>query len=333
MQKIIVNTFLLTCWMLPAMLMSQTDVKGSEDHPLLTRYPGSFISYYETVKFREYTFATGPITGYRHIGEKKTIEGQLTRITYSLKKHVDDLSISEVYRDYAQAIEKAGITVLAKGRNPQRNVGKQVGGSAWIGLALGTNSFPQGVSANLLFAGTSSSGGTFALMGRVDRPEGPTYLALYGERHSKDLVICHLDVLETKGAETGNVFADADFISKEIADRGSVVIYGITFDFDKSTIKPESKSTLDEIAKYLTDNPAISLYVVGHTDMKGSLEYNLRLSKARAKAVVDAMVNDYGIKSSRLSSDGVAFLSPKATNVSEEGRAMNRRTELVRRIE
>ncbi|MEM7369227.1 MAG: OmpA family protein [Bacteroidota bacterium] len=333
MQKTILTTILVSLWLLPGIMIGQTDVEGSEDHPLLTRYPGSYISYYETVKFREYSFATGPVTGYRHIEEKQNIEGQLTRITYYVDKHVDDLSISEVYRDYAQAIEKAGITVLAKGGNPQRNVDKQVGGSGWIGLALGANSFRQGAAANFLFAGTSSSGGTFAVMGRVDRPEGPTYLALYGERHSKDLVICHLDVLEVKGAETGNVFADADFISKAIADRGSVVIYGITFDFDKSTIKPESKSTLDEIAKYLTDNPSISLYVVGHTDMKGSLEYNLRLSKARAKAVVDAMVNEYGIKASRLASDGVAFLSPKATNISDEGRAMNRRTELVRRVE
>ena len=332
MHKIFIAT---TLFFLSSLLSlhAQTDLKGSEDHPLLSRYPGSYISYYEEVKFREYTLSTQPISGYRHIADQQTLEGQLTRITYFVDKHVDDLSISEVYRDYKQAISKAGITILAEGQTPTNSPRGGIGQGGWIGLALGTNSFPQGAAANYLFAGTSSSGGSFAIMGRVDRPTGPVYLALYGERHSKDLVVCHLDVIETKAAETGKVFADADFISKEIEDKGSVVIYGITFDFDKSTIKPESKPTLDEIGKYLNANPTISLFVVGHTDMKGSLPYNRTLSKSRATAVVEALVVDYGIARSRLTPDGVAFLSPIATNASEEGRAINRRTELVRRME
>ncbi|MEM7658803.1 MAG: OmpA family protein [Bacteroidota bacterium] len=314
-------------------LFSQTDLAGSEDHPLLTRYPGSYISYYETVKYREYSLATGPVTGYRHIEEKQTIAGQLTRITYSIDQPAEALSISEVYRDYLQAVKKAGITILAEGHSPKSSPRGAVGEGGWIGLALGPNKFRQGASALALFAGTSSSGGSFSIIGRVDRPEGPTYLALYGERHSKDLVICHLDVIEVKGAETGKVFADADFISQAIEDRGSVVIYGITFDFDQATIKPESAPTIAEIAKYLQSKPNISLFVVGHTDMKGSLEYNLRLSKNRAQAVVDALVEQHGIARTRLSADGVAFLSPKANNLTEEGRAINRRTELVRRVE
>ncbi|MCB0630800.1 MAG: OmpA family protein, partial [Lewinella sp.] len=182
-----------------------------------------------------------------------------------------------------------------------------------------------------LFAGTSSSGGTFSIIGQAERPEGATYVALYGERHSAELIVVHVDIIETKAAETGQVSVNADYLKKEIEEKGSVVIYGITFDFDSSVIKPASKPTIAEIAQYLKTNPDISLYVVGHTDMKGSLDYNLHLSKARAKAVVDALVNEYDIADNRLLSDGVAFLAPKATNDTEDGRALNRRTELVKR--
>ena len=310
---------------------AQMDQEGSQDHPLITRYPGSYIDYYETVKFLEYDLATGPITGYRYIAERETIAGQLTRITYLIKEPVDKLSITEVYRDYSQAMQQAGLSILAKGLFPERNVKGEVGGGSWIGIALKPQPFSRGGAPNLLFAGTSSSGGTFSIVGRLDRPEGTTYAALYGERHSKDLVVVHLDVIETKSAELGNVSVNADYLKKEIEDRGSVVIYGIQFDFDSSNIKPASAPTLAEIGRYLKDNPDIDLYVVGHTDMKGSLQYNLNLSKNRAKAVVDALVQDHGIAKDRLIPDGVAFLAPKASNATEEGRAINRRTELVRR--
>lgn len=323
-------TFLLLCCSLP-FIQAQKDREGSKDHPLISRYPGSFIDYYETVKFLEYDLATGPITGYRYIEKRETVPGQLTRITYLLKEPVDKVSITEVYRDYLQAMEQAGLSILAKGLFPERNVKGDVGGGSWIGIALKPQPFSQGGAPNYLFAGTSSSGGTFSVVGRLERPEGKTYAAIYGERHSDELVVVHLDIIETKDAELGNVSVNAEYLKKEIEDRGSVVIYGIQFDFDSSTIKPTSAPTLSEIAKYLKENPGIALYVVGHTDMKGSLEYNLNLSKSRAKAVVDALVQQHGIAKDRLLSDGVAFLAPKATNATEEGRAINRRTELVRR--
>lgn len=310
--------------------MAQTDLKGSEDHPLLTRYPGSYIAYYETVKYLEYDLATGPVTGYRYIEKRQVVPGQLTRITYLLDKPVDEVSLTEVYRDYLQAMQKAGLSIIAKGQFPESNVKGDVGGGTWIGIALKPQPFKPG-PPNYLFAGTSSSGGTFSIIGEVARPEGQTYVAMYGERHSSELMVVHVDVIETKTAETGQVSVNADYIKKEIEDKGSVVIYGITFDFDSSTIKASSQPTIAEIARYLQTNPGISLYVVGHTDMKGSLEYNLRLSKARSQAVVDALVSQHGIARDRLVADGVAFLAPRATNETEDGRAMNRRTELVKR--
>jgi outer membrane protein OmpA-like peptidoglycan-associated protein len=327
------NIFLLLigCLAFSQALFAQKDLEGSQDHPLLTRYPGSHIAFYETIKYLEYDLATGPITGYRYIEKRQIVPGQVTRITYLLGKSVDQVSLTEVYRDYLEAMQKAGLAILAKGQFPERNVKGDVGGGSWLGIALNPQPFKQGAAPNYLFAGTSSSGGTFSIIGQVDRPEGSTYVALYGERHSSELIVVHVDIIETKAAETGQVSVNADYIKSEIEDKGSVVIYGITFDFDSSNLKDTSKPTIAEIAKYLKDNPGISLYVVGHTDMKGSLEYNLRLSKDRSLAVVEALVKDHGIARDRLIADGVAFLAPKATNDTEDGRALNRRTELVRR--
>ncbi|MFK7770618.1 MAG: OmpA family protein [Saprospiraceae bacterium] len=313
-------------------LLAQEDIKNSEDHPLLTRYPGTHIASYEKIKFREYNLAHGPITSYKKIKDTKKVSGQLYRITYIIDESVEKLSIGEVYLDYKQALKKAGITLLGDGLFSGRNNKKEIGGGSWIGVALKDNGFPQGSKATYLFAGTSSSGGTFSIIGKVNQKEGTTYVAIYGERHSKSKIVCHVDIIEEKSAETGKVFADANYIKNEIEEMGMVTIYGINFDFDSAKIKADSKPTLDEIAKFLTDNPSIKIYVVGHTDMKGSLSYNLTLSKNRAKAIVDALVKTYKIDTSRLEEGGVGPLSPKSTNQSEDGRYLNRRVELVKKI-
>lgn len=327
-MKVYITIVYLLLLLSPSLLEAQ-DIEGSEDHPLLSRYPGSYISYFEEVKYREYNFASGPVTGYRQIKESRVIAGSLSRLTYFIDKSVEELSIGEVYQDYLQALTKAKIDILSKGLFPQRNVKKEVGGMTWIGLALGNNPFPGNTRANDMFRGTSSSGGSFAIVGKVQRAEGATYLVLYAKRFSKNRVICQLDVIEAKEAETGLVTADAAYLSREIEQYGKVALYGIYFDFDKAIVKEESKAALDEIAKLLRSKSELNLYVVGHTDMKGELEYNLRLSENRAQAVIEKLVEDYGIKRARLEAKGVGPLVPILSNQAEEGRSQNRRVELV----
>ena len=103
------------------------------------------------------------------------------------------------------------------------------------------------------------------------------------------------------------------------------------FDTDKTDLKPESKPALDEVAKLLNDRADLKLYVVGHTDMQGSLAHSMSLSEGLAKPVVKALTADYGIDGARLEGRGVGPLVPVATNASEGGRASNRRVALVQR--
>jgi len=129
---------------------------------------------------------------------------------------------------------------------------------------------------------------------------------------------------------TQYVVADAAAFGKDLASTGHVAVYGILFDTGTSEVKPESRPALEQIAKLLAQDPALKLLVVGHTDMTGSLEANMKLSQARAESVVSALVAQHGVAAARLRGYGVGPLAPVATNDTEEGRAKNRRVELVK---
>ena len=125
------------------------------------------------------------------------------------------------------------------------------------------------------------------------------------------------------------IVADASSLENSIKADGKAAVYGIYFDTDKSVLKPESEPSLSEIAKLLNANPALKVYIVGHTDNIGSFDHNLKLSKDRADAVVKELINKYSISSNRLQPVGVGPAAPVASNETEEGKAKNRRVELV----
>jgi outer membrane protein OmpA-like peptidoglycan-associated protein len=121
-----------------------------------------------------------------------------------------------------------------------------------------------------------------------------------------------------------------NLIEKQLAQNKRAVTWGIYFDFNKDTIKPESTPVLKEIVQALTDNPDWKLTVEGNTDNVGGDAYNLDLSKRRAAAVKEALVTTYHIGRDRLSTNGFGASRPVDTNETLEGRARNRRVELSR---
>jgi len=127
-----------------------------------------------------------------------------------------------------------------------------------------------------------------------------------------------------------DVTADASSMAGTIKETGKVALYGIYFDTGKSILKPESLSTLTEIAKLLTADQTLKLYVVGHTDNTGAFDANIKLSMERATAVVNALVTQHSVNAARLKAFGGGPTSPVASNEKEEGRALNRRVELVK---
>jgi len=137
-------------------------------------------------------------------------------------------------------------------------------------------------------------------------------------------------VIVERGAMAQDIVANADVFSKDINATGHAAVYGILFDTAKADIKPESAQAVGEVAKLLQADAGLKVFVVGHTDGVGGVDANLKLSQARAEAVVQALVRDHGIAAARLKSFGNGPFAPVASNDAEEGRAKNRRVELVK---
>jgi outer membrane protein OmpA-like peptidoglycan-associated protein len=117
-----------------------------------------------------------------------------------------------------------------------------------------------------------------------------------------------------------------DIALNNLAVGTKIVLRNIFFDFDKSTLRPESTNELERLTKLLQDVPTLKIEISGHTDNKGAAEYNQRLSESRAKAVVDYLVSK-GIAADRLQFKGYGLTQPMAPNDTDEGRQLNRRTE------
>ena len=126
------------------------------------------------------------------------------------------------------------------------------------------------------------------------------------------------------------VVASAKDLETGLNASGHITANGILFDTDKADLKAESKAALDEIGALLRNQPNLKIYVVGHTDNQGNLAHNMELSKARAASVVKALETQYGVQAARMGSFGDGPYAPIASNDNEDGRARNRRVELVK---
>jgi OmpA-OmpF porin, OOP family len=145
-----------------------------------------------------------------------------------------------------------------------------------------------------------------------------------------DRTVAVVHVLEPKGREQKMVVVKADEMARTIESTGRIALYGIFFDTDKTDLKAESTPTLAEIAQMMKGNPKLAILVVGHTDNQGAYEYNIDLSRRRADSVVKALAANHGIDAKRMRGAGVGMLAPAASNSTEEGRAKNRRVEIVK---
>jgi len=120
----------------------------------------------------------------------------------------------------------------------------------------------------------------------------------------------------------------ADLYDK-LVEKGRVATQGIYFDVDSDVIQPQSTPTLSEIGDMLQKHEDMRIAIEGHTDSQGADDYNMELSDRRAAAVVGFLVEEYGIDPGRLESAGFGETKPVGDNESKEGRAQNRRVELV----
>ena len=167
------------------------------------------------------------------------------------------------------------------------------------------------------------SGGETALLVSKDGKE--IWVSVRPEIFSAPTQSYQLFILE-RGAMTQQVTADQMYAA--LKSNGFVALY-INFDFGKAELKPEGQQTADEIAKMLKNDGQLRIRIEGHTDNVGSASANKTLSESRAASVMAAL-KTRGIDPARLAASGFGSERPIADNRTEEGRAKNRRVELVK---
>lgn len=321
-----VLVLILLAFIYPVMPYQAEDVAGSQDHPILTRFPGSEIKWYDVQSFSPYHIPTGAVIGFGSIEEWTATQGQLTRIYYELQ---GTNTQTEVYANYKKALEEAGFDILTAGIFTQSSRKLDIGSRRWLGHAYKRNELPpKGIR---LLSGTSTSGGTGYIAASKDRAAGTVFVAIGIAQYRDDIIATMIDVIEVDDVKTDLVSIDAEAIGKDVLEYGRVVLDGLFFEHNKAILMETSKPALQEITTFLNNHPDMNFYVVGHTDSSGSFSYNSTLSDQRAAAVRKALIDDFGVAATRLEAYGVGPLNPVFSNSSEGGRAKNRRVELVER--
>ncbi|MEX3009961.1 OmpA family protein [Hoeflea sp. TYP-13] len=285
------------------------DIAGSADHPLVGRFDGSFIVAYDVREFDEYNFVDEPATQ-RNPDNLKPLEGAVTRIAYTLDA---DKSLAEVARNFELGLKEKGFEIVFECKT------KECGGGN-LAYALDTFPLPKMIvdPFNFRYLGAKRT-----------NDEGEVYasVVISADTHKKIRTQVTVVVVDKLAFQ----MVDAKAMQDAFAEKGSVALYGIYFDTDKADIKPESAPTLEQMAMFLKGAPELSVVIVGHTDNQGDMKYNLDLSHRRAQSVVDALAASYGIGKDRMVAAGAGFLAPVAPNDTEDGRAKNRRVEMIPR--
>lgn len=285
------------------------DVPGSADYPDIGRYEGSEILHYEVEDYGSTVFATGPVQADSDAeATALRVEGGITRIVYRVPKGSSAL---QVFRNFeTRAVDSNYEIAFSGGPDEIRDYTFKYQHPVEI---LRESEIGNGI--HYFLAEKEIAGATHRVAVLV-APHG-------GGQGTR------VGLIAAEGKAMAQQMVDAKQMQTSISDTGKVALYGIYFNHDSADLAPESQPMLEEIAQFMKNRSDQGIIVVGHTDYIGDYDYNIDLSRRRAGAVRDALVNDYGIAAERIRSDGVGYLAPAATNLSDAGRALNRRVELV----
>jgi OOP family OmpA-OmpF porin len=282
--------------------------KPPDAHPLVRMYPGSEVQGGLTSvrEFDEFELIIGPIAKGGKPSKTQHLEGKIFTADY---RNPNNRSVLEIYRNYEQNLTKAGFQTLYTCNGTECGAAEQC---CSYHPTLRDPSYLRRF-----------------LAAKLSRPEGDVYVSLAVQsQDTSSAGETMLDVVEVRPMENKEL-VDAASLAGSVSKTGHAAVYGILFDTAKADVKPESDATLKEIAKLLQQDPKLKLYVVGHTDNQGALDANMDLSTRRANAVILAL-SKYGVTAARLKALGDGPSAPVASNDSEDGRAKNRRVELVK---
>lgn len=299
-----------------------------KDHPLVGRYEGSVLKFYQAPKFDEINLFKVPVAP-RMDAKPETLplEGNVSFYYYEVP---EGRSTLEVQRNYESSLKAKGFEILSSCSTTNGSCYTDKSETNPIYLAsIAEKNGPRWPKLPVNKTVQCESKEARYLLAKREADSGTTHVSIdmcwwYGPAN------VFVAVVESKAMDTDKIaFVDASAMQKSLDATGRVNLYGIYFDTDKDTLKPESKPTLDEISKLMKGSPQLRLQVVGHTDSTGGDAHNKDLSNRRAASVMRALTQA-GIDAKRFTSRGAGAAEPVAPNDNEAGRAKNRRVELVR---
>ena len=306
----------------------ETSKPGGGDHRLITRYAGSTLYAYGDDNYG----VTQMLEEVKGRPRPQAIEGKIANRVYWGPK---GRSALEVFRNYHEALRGAGFeplyqceSIRCEADRVQHIISRWPITASWHG---------DGRSDYHIIRMFQYKPGFHYLHARKAGPNGPVDVQVAlregdaDNKHTEGKVLQYIQVVESSAVNQGNVTVDAAAMGSALKRDGRVALYGVLFETNQALIKPGSAPTLEQMAKTLKDEPALSVFIVGHTDNQGTVDANLALSRKRANAVVESLTGRHGIAPSRLQAHGLANLSPAAPNLDESGRSRNRRVEMVLR--
>ncbi len=327
------------------------DISGVRDNPLLKRYEGSFIVSAEVKAFTDMRMPLSRLeltdrtdSSNNHVFApvtQKELEGALTRLVYVAPASRSPL---EVLRNYEDEVKLAGGDIVftckdeSCGGDATRASGGGGGNSSLMQYFLMEKDIKDAAFSNGRCALDRPISDQRYTTARIPQANGEAWIAIHTYQLVDDLyckalngrTIAVIHILEPKARDQKMVVVSADAMAKSLGASGKIALYGIFFDTNKTDIKPESAPTLAEIAALMKADSKLAVLIVGHTDSVGGFDYNVDLSKRRAEAVTALLAKSYGVPPARLRAAGVGMMAPSASNDAEEGRARNRRVELVK---
>jgi outer membrane protein OmpA-like peptidoglycan-associated protein len=261
-----------------------------EDLSYVPRYPGSVRVDYKFEEYAAFDMPTRCATC--PYTANKSVEGKHYFIQYEVHGSMSQL---QVLRNYENAFKAKGWTIQASA-NPQN--------------------LDQPVTAEKKDKGMDTW--VTVLTQKInDDAEG------------RGVILYDINVIEI-GEMEQVLEIDESGMKKALDTTGKVVLHGINFDTGKATVKDDSYPLLDEVGKLLNDDKNLKLSIEGHTDNVGDKASNQKLSEARAAAVKDYLVKNAKVDAVRLTTKGFGDTKPIADNSTNEGKAQNRRVELVK---
>lgn len=305
------------------------DIDGSADHKLITRYPGSKIIEYHTSDYDEIDLAIKPAKPELPPQEWLTVGGNRTAIVYEAP---EGIGTAEIMKNYRDALLSKGATILFECKS-----GECDGNAAWYSAKF--------FHATYFTSERPGSDGTFYeyfdayhssqryMVAKIVTAEKIYYLeiGMTPKYDGQTVKIC-LEIVEEDVIQNGLIEVNAEVIKEKLNDEGKIILYGILFETGSAKLKQESFKEIEALANYLKANPTVNIYIIGHTDDTGDVNKNVQLSKDRALAVKNALLNNYGDYASRILTEGVGPYCPVAVNDTEEGKTLNRRVEIVKRL-